>query len=91
MHFDGALPAALCDRYGREELGRLLGAEPTSVTLMNGLSVNLNLLLLSFYQPNKDRYKILIEGHAFSGDRVRNVEYLQNKIDIHAKDIYYIK
>merc|ERR1711962_1216617 len=69
MHFDGALPAALCDRYGREELGRLVGAEPTSVTLMNGLSVNLNLLLLSFYQPTKDRYKILIEDHAFPSDR----------------------
>ncbi|XP_045584712.2 kynureninase isoform X1 [Procambarus clarkii] len=69
MHFEDPLPAALCDRYGREELGRLVGADPSTVTLMNGLSVNLNLLLLSFYQPSNSRYKILIEGRAFPSDR----------------------
>lgn len=69
MHFEEPLPAALCDRYGREELGRLVGTDPSSVTLMNGLTVNLHLLLLSFYQPSKSRYKILLEGNAFPSDR----------------------
>ncbi|XP_018019976.1 kynureninase-like [Hyalella azteca] len=69
MHFEEPLPAATCDRYGREALGRIVGAEPSSVTLMNGLTVNLHLLLCSFYQPAGDRYKILIEGGAFPSDR----------------------
>lgn len=69
MHFEGQLPAALCDRYGREGLGRLVGADPECVVLMNGLTVNLHLLLVSFYKPTNTRYKILIEGHAFPSDR----------------------
>ncbi|XP_042216189.1 kynureninase-like isoform X2 [Homarus americanus] len=69
MHFQEPLPAASCDRYGREEMGRLVGADPSTVTLMNGLTVNFNLLLLSFYQPTNTRYKVIIEGHAFPSDR----------------------
>ncbi|KAF2366791.1 Kynureninase [Trinorchestia longiramus] len=69
MHFEEPLPAASCDRYGRESLGRIVGAEPSSVTLMNGLTVNLHLLMIAFYRPSGDRYKILIEEGAFPSDR----------------------
>lgn len=63
------IPAIYCDQYGRDVIGKLVGADPKCVTFMNGLSVNLHLLLVSFYQPTKERYKLLIEADAFSSDR----------------------
>lgn len=68
-HFLGSIPAAFCETYGREEMGRLVGASPSQVALMNGLTVNLHLLLLDFYKPTPTRYKIVIEGQAFPSDR----------------------
>jgi len=79
MHFEDPLPAALCDRYGREALGRLVGAQPSSVVLMNGLSVNLHLLTLAFYAPTPQRHRILVEGHAFPSDRYAMRSQLTNR------------
>ncbi|CAN5641804.1 kynureninase [soil metagenome] len=51
------------------QTAEILGAKETEVVNMNSLSVNLHLLMASFYTPTKERNKILIEGNAFPSDQ----------------------
>jgi kynureninase len=47
----------------------LVGSLEKEVGAMNGLTVNLHLLMVSFYRPNSKKFKILIENNAFSSDQ----------------------
>jgi len=67
-HFSGFLPAALCDEWLIPPMAKIVGAQEDEICLMNGLSVNLHLLMNSFYRPNGKRRKILIESGAFPSD-----------------------
>jgi kynureninase len=50
-------------------LSRILGCLEEEVTVMNGLTVNLHLLMLSFYRPDRRRYRIIMEAGAFPSDQ----------------------
>src|SRR5690606_21069722 len=68
-HFDSKRPWVSYHEQLTPSLARLAGARPSEVVAMNSLTVNLHLMLVSFYRPAGARRKILIERRAFSSDR----------------------
>lgn len=68
-HFRGRLPWLDYHEFVRDDLAAIVGAQPGEVVAMNSLSVNLHLLMVSFYRPTRERPAILIEKSAFPSDR----------------------
>jgi kynureninase len=68
-HFRGRLPWMDYHEFVRDDLAAITGAKPIEVVAMNSLSVNLHLLMVSFYSPTTERPAILIEKSAFPSDR----------------------
>lgn len=55
-------------KLAKKALAGIVGAKPTEVVAMNQLTVNLHMLMASFYTPTSERYKIITEAGAFSSD-----------------------
>lgn len=63
-------------------LAPIVGALPEEIVVMNQLTVNLHLLLISFYRPTKERYKIICEAKAFPSDQYA----LESQVKFHGLD-----
>lgn len=62
-----------------DKMAKLVGALPQETVMMNQLTVNLHLLMVSFYRPTKTRFKILCEAKAFPSDQYA----LQTQLKFH--------
>jgi kynureninase len=67
-HLEAERPWVSYHELLREPSARLVGASPAEVVAMNSLTVNLHLLMASFYRPTPDRFRIVIEDSAFPSD-----------------------
>jgi kynureninase len=68
-YFKGTNPWLFYHEYLRGSLAKIVGAKDEEVTVMNALTVNLHFMMLSFYKPTKQRYKIMMEAGAFPSDQ----------------------
>jgi kynureninase len=81
-HFRARTPWYSYHEIFREVGARLVGARPGEVVMMNSLTVNLHLMLTSFYRPTPGRHRVLIESHTFPSDRYA----LQSHAVLHGLD-----
>ena len=68
-HFQAKNPWMPYHRLLTEQTAELVGAKPLEVVVMNSLTVNLHLMMVSFYRPTPVKHKIVVEGGAFPSDQ----------------------
>lgn len=68
-HIHSRRPWLYYHKFSKKGLAALTGAKPSEVVAMNHLTVNLHLMLTTFYQPTGTRFKIITEAGAFSSDQ----------------------
>ena len=68
-HFEAKNPWLDYHELLTHKMAKIVGAKPIEVVVMNTLTTNLHLLMVSFYRPTKTKYKIVIESDAFPSDR----------------------
>jgi len=81
-HFRATNPWVPYHRLLAEQTAELLGAKPFEVVVMNSLTVNLHLMMVSFYRPTREKHKIVIERGAFPSDQYA----VQSQIRFHGLD-----
>jgi kynureninase len=81
-HFHARKPWMPYHEQFAEPVARIVGAKPVEVVVMNQLTVNLHLLLVSFYRPSSSRFKILCEAKAFPSDQYA----LESQVKFHGFD-----
>lgn len=81
-HLHAKNPWLYYHHFLEEQTARLVGAKPVEVVVMNTLTVNLNLLMISFYRPVKTRYKVMMEYMAFPSDQYA----VENQVKYHGYD-----
>jgi kynureninase len=84
-HFEAKRPWYGYHHLFTKSLAKLVGAKPTEVVAMNTLTVNLQLLMLTFYKPTAKRFKIIMEAGAFPSDMYA-VETLVQHFGLKPKD-----
>jgi kynureninase len=68
-HFHGSEAWMPYHKLLTDQTARLVGARPGEVVAMNSLTVNLHLMMVSFYRPTPQRYRVAIEANAFPSDQ----------------------
>jgi kynureninase len=81
-HFQAKNPWMPYHRLLAEQTAELVGAKPHEVVVMNSLTVNLHLMMVSFYRPTRERYKIVVERGAFPSDQYA----VKSQIRFHSLD-----
>jgi len=81
-HFEGPHPWMHYHKLFSEKAARLVGALPEEVVVMNTLTVNLHLAMVSFYRPQGKRTKIVMEGGAFPSDQYA----VESQVKFHGLD-----
>ncbi len=68
-HTEGKHPWLHYHEFLTDNMAKIVGANPSEVVVMNSLTTNLHLMMVSFYQPTKTKYKIVVESDAFPSDK----------------------
>ena len=68
-HIEAKNPWITYHEFLTDSMAKIVGAKPIEVVIMNTLTTNLHLLMVSFYKPTKSKFKIVIESDAFPSDR----------------------